>query len=113
ISLNSFYLQRAIHEFGFIQACSTRNRKRVLNAGGTIFPITVVEILASLRVLRFNHYAVCRVGDFNSHFGESLWAVSALHRVYFYFVTIPGADANIAVDVRDADATGGGQRVSL
>ena len=38
--------------------------------------------------------------DVNSNFAEAFLVVSAFHRVNLNFITVPGADPNVAIDIR-------------
>jgi hypothetical protein len=63
------------------------------------FPDSCPRNSDSLRIFGFDQNTVRRVIDLNGYFAEPFRFVGALHGIDFYFVTVPDADVNVAVNV--------------
>src|SRR5437867_7424748 len=82
VTLNSFYVQRAIDQLSAVQAGATRDSERVFNARRTILSVATIITLV-FRILGLDLYPVRGIGHVDGHFTETLLTVSAFDGIDF------------------------------
>ena len=97
-------IQRTVDQLDLIETHSTGNRQRIFHAGGIVVRSRVPRLI-TVAVFSANREVVLTRIDLDACLVETVFGVRALDGVYLDFVSLPGGDVHIAVDIVEFNAT--------